>query len=168
MLATNMSGTILIRDDASLPAGLAIEREVFLPGWKAVKNFDGYELGREIEEAKWHFFYLAGEIRVAVLGRDRSKTLRRAVKCVLAKHAEQKFNSLEITKVVSKQFLGVPFMNVTAHSRHIQQGICLVPAKDVVLGMPVPADQENNLGSSREQHHAEETMKQHTVLISSS
>jgi hypothetical protein len=161
MSSNNASGTILIRENTLLPAGLAIESEGFLPGWKAVRNFDQYELGRKIEEANWNFFYLAGEIRVTVLGRDRPETLRRAVQCVLAKHAEQKFNSLEITKIVSKQFLGVPFMNVTAHSRHIQQGICLVPAKDVVPGMPVPADQENR-------HHAEETIKQHTVLISSS
>jgi Na+-translocating ferredoxin:NAD+ oxidoreductase RnfA subunit len=57
------------------------------------------------------------------------------VKCVLAKQEGQKFNSLEVTKVVSKRFLGIPFMGVTAHSRHIQQGIGLVPAKDFVLRM---------------------------------
>jgi hypothetical protein len=38
-------------------AGRLGDRErSFLPGWKAVKNFDGYEVGRKIEEAKWHFF----------------------------------------------------------------------------------------------------------------
>src|SRR6266849_7676827 len=136
MLATNMSGTILVRENTLLPAGLAIESEAFLPGWRVVKNLDGSALARTIEGANWNFFYLAGEMRVTVLGRDRSGTLRKAVKRVVAKQEEQ-FNSLEITRVVSKRFLGIPFMNVVAHSRHIQQGIYLVPPKDFVLGMPV-------------------------------
>jgi hypothetical protein len=136
MSANNISQTILIRENSHLPADLAIETEVFLPGWRIVKNLDRSALTRKIEGANWNFFYLAGEIRATVLGRDRSGTLHRAVKCVLAKQEGQKFNSLEITKVDSKRFLGIPFMSVTAHSRHIQQGIGLVPAKDFVLRMP--------------------------------
>ena len=167
MLATNMSGTILIRENTLLPAGLAIASELFLPGWRVVKNLDGSGLARSIEGANWNFFYLAGAMRVTVLGRDRLGTLRRAVKRVLAKQEEQ-FNSLEITKVVSKRFLGIPFMNVVAHSRHIQQGIYLVPINDLVSGMPVPAAPETRLDSGREQHHVEVTAKQHTALISSS
>src|SRR5882672_3462446 len=99
MSTNNTFGTILIRENALLPAGLAIESEVFLPGWRVVKNLDGYGLGQKIYETKWYFFYLAGEIRAIALGRDRSGTLRRAVKRVLAKREGQEFNSLEITKV---------------------------------------------------------------------
>jgi hypothetical protein len=159
MLATNKSGTILIRDNTPLPAGMAIERDVFLPAWKAVKDLDGYQLGRKIEGAEWNFFYLAGEIRVTVLG-SGSKTLRRAVKCVLAKQGKQ-FNSLEITSVISKRFLGLPFVSVVAHTRHIQQGICLVPTKDFVSEKPVPA----TLQTKRQ---VEAATKQDTALISNS
>src|SRR6266403_1805923 len=136
MSSMNQTRTVFIREDTRLPATLPIESEAFLPGWRVVKNLDRSALARNIEGANWNFFYLAGEIRATVLGRDRSGTLRRAVKCVLAKQEGQKFNSLEITKVVSKRFLGIPFMSVTAHSRHIQQGVGLVPAKDFVLRMP--------------------------------
>ena len=108
-------------------------------------------------------------MRATVLGRDRSGTLRRAVKCVLAKQKGQKFNSLEITKVVSERFLGIPFMSVTAHSRHIKQGVGLVPAKDFVLRMPVAAAPESGLGSGGERLHAEvATRQQYMALISSS
>src|SRR6266446_2106323 len=141
----NRTITIFIKEDTPLPANLPIESEAFLPGWRVVKNLDRSALARNIEGANWNFFYLAGEIRATVLGRDRSGTLRRAVKCVLAKQEGQKFNSLEITKVVSKRFLGIPFMSVTAHSRHIQQGIGLVPAMDFVLRMPVAATPESGL-----------------------
>jgi len=167
MSANNRSGTILIRENTLLPAGLAIESEVFLPGWRAVRNLDGYGLDRKIEQAKWNFFYLAGEIRATVLGRDRSKTLGRAVKRVLAKQPMQ-FNSLEITRVVSKRFLGIPFMSVAAHTRHIQQGICLVAAKSFALGMPASAMPESMPTSGGELRHAEVITKQYTVLISSS
>ncbi len=136
MLDINRTMTIFIKEGTPLPANLPIESEAFLPGWRVVKNLDRSTLARNIEGANWSFFYLAGGIRATVLGRDRSGTLRRAVKCVLAKQEGQKLNSLEITKVVSKRFLGIPFMSITAHSRHIQQGIGLVPAKDFVLRMP--------------------------------
>src|SRR5207302_9290402 len=156
MSANNTSGTILIRENTLLPAGLAVESEVFLPDWRVVKNLDRSTLARNIEGANWNFFYLAGEIRATVLGRDRSGTLRRAVRRVLAKQKGQKFNSLEITNVVSKRFLGIPFINITAHLRHIQQGIGLVPAKDSALRMPVGAPNE------------EMATKRYTALIPSS
>ena len=154
MLANNTSRTILIREKTHLPAGLSIESEAFLPGWRVVKNLDGYGLGRKIEEAKWNFFYLVGEIGAIALGPEGLGTLRRAVKCVLAKQEGQKFNSLEITKVVSKRFLGIPFMSVTAHFRHIQQGICLVPTKNFVLRIPAAPN-------------GEVTTRQYSALISS-
>src|SRR6266849_5047559 len=163
----NRAMAILIREDTPLPANLPIESEAFLPGWRVVKDLDRATLARNIEGANWSFFYLAGEIRVTVLGRDRSGTLRRAVKCVLAKQEGQKFNSLEITKVVSKRFFGIPYMSVTAHSRHIQQGVGLVPAKDFVLRRPAAAP-ESKLDSGREKHHAEGATKQYTALISTS
>jgi len=167
MSATNMSGTVLIRENTLLPASLAIKSEVFLPDWRVVKNLDSLVLAQNIEGANWNFFYLAGEIRATALGRDRSGTLRKAVKRVLAKQ-EKQFNSLEITKVVSKRFLGIPFMSVAAHTRHIQQGICLVAAKDFISGMAVPAAPKRRPNSSREQGHAEVITKPHPVLISSS
>src|SRR5260370_35376443 len=122
---TNRTMNIFIKEHTPLPANLPTESEAFLPGWRVVKNLDRSTLTRNIESANWSFFYLAGEIKATVLGRDRSGTLRRAVKCVLAKQEGQNLNSLEITKVVSKRFLGIPFLCVTAHSLHIQQCILL-------------------------------------------
>jgi hypothetical protein len=156
MSVNNTSGTILIRENTLLPTGLVVESEVFLPGWRVVKNLDRFTLVRNIESANWNFFYMAGETRAIVFGRERIGTLRRAVKRVLAKLKEPNFNSLEITKAVSKRFLGIPFMSVATHSRHIQQGIGLIPAKDSVLRVPVAVP--NN----------EVATKQYTALISSS
>src|SRR6267154_2685232 len=119
MSSINRTRTVFFREDTQLPATLAIESEAFLPGWRIVKNLDRQALTREIEAANWNFFYLAGEIRATVFGRERPGALRRAVKCVLAKQEGQKFNSLDLTRIVSKWFLGIPFMSVAVHSRHI-------------------------------------------------
>ena len=154
MLSINRTRTVFIREDTPLPA-LSIESEAFLPGWRVVKNPDRQALTRSVEGANWNFFYLAGEMRATVFGREGLGALRRAVKCVLAKQEGQKFNSLEITKIVLKRFLGIPFMSVAAHSRHIQQGVGLVPAKDFVLRMPPAPNGEVATG-------------QYTALISSS
>ena len=139
MSANSTYGAILIRDNTLLPPGLAVESESFLPGWKAVKNLDGYGLARKMEEAKWNYFYLAGVTRIMVLGREGPKTVRRAVRRALADLDRLRFNSLEITNVVSKRFLGIPFTSVAIHSRHIQEAIGLVPTKEFVLSMPAPA-----------------------------
>ena len=136
MSSINRTRTVFIREDTRLPTTLSVESEAFSPGWRVVKNLDRQALTREVEGANWNFFYLAGEMRATVFGREGLGALRRAVKCVLAKQEGQKFNSLEITKIVSKRFLGIPFMSITAHSRHIQQGIGLASAKDFVLRTP--------------------------------
>jgi hypothetical protein len=168
MSEINRTRTVLIRDGTPLPTTLPIESEAFLPGWRIVKNLDRQALARAVERVGWNIFYLAGEMRAIVWGRERPGTLRRAVKSILAKQEGLKFNSLEVTRVVAKRFLSIPFMSVAAHSRHIQQGLSLVPARDFVLRMPVAEEPSAGLASAGEGHHAEAATKQYTALVSSS
>lgn len=164
MSEINKTRTVFIREGTPLPTMRSMESERFLPGWRIVKNLDRQELTREIEGANWNFFYLAGEIRTIVFGRGGLGTLRRAVKRIAAKQEGQsfRFNSLEITKIASKWFLGIPFTSVTAHSRHIQIGIALIPAKDL-SGRPFAP-----IPSARASHHGEVFAKQYAAVISSS
>lgn len=159
---------IFIKEDTPLPRTLSIESEAFLPGWRVVKNLDPQALTRKVECAKWNFFYLAGEIGATVLGREGIGALRRAVKCVLAKQEGQKFNSLEITKVVSKRFLGIPFVSVTAHARHIQEAICLAPAKDFVKTNSSAIAPRARLNGREEKRHSEMTVEQYSAQVSGS
>lgn len=118
---------MLIKEDTPLLSTITMESEAFLPGWRIVKNLDRQALTREVVEANLKVSYLAGEIRATVFWRKGLRALRRAAECVLARQEEQhfKFNSLEFTKVISKRFLGIPVMSVTAHSRCIQRGFGL-------------------------------------------
>ena len=127
---TIKTGTILIKDGTFLPDALRFESEPCATGWRLVKNLDGYGLGRRVHEAGWTFFCLAGEIKATIFGFDLQKTVRRAVKRILANLKPGEFNSLEITRVASKRFLGLPYASVSAHSRHIQENVFLLRAKD--------------------------------------
>jgi len=130
MAETIKMGTILIKDGTVLPEALQVESEPCAPGWRLVKKPDGYGLGRKIHAAGWTFFCLAGEIKATVFGLGGQKTVRRAVKRILAKLRSEKFNGLEITQVEAKRFLGLPYARVCAHSRHIQENAFLLQSKD--------------------------------------
>jgi hypothetical protein len=130
MPANEPARKLFIREGAILPGGLIIETEAFIPGWRAVRDCDGYRLGRKIEAVKWNFFFLAGEVTATVFGRVGPSTLRRALVRILSKPAARKFNSLEIATTRSRWFLGIPFVTVSANFRHIQQGMALDRAND--------------------------------------
>ncbi|PYV40209.1 MAG: hypothetical protein DMG06_20935 [Acidobacteria bacterium] len=119
------TGTILIEESALLPDSLQFESEPYSKAWRLVKNLDGYGLDRKIREAGWNFFYMAVEIKTSVLGFDGEHSLRRAVNRALARLKSEKFNSLEITQVASKGFMGLRHVTVFAHPRHIQQSVFL-------------------------------------------
>jgi hypothetical protein len=127
---TIKTGTILIKDGTFLPDALRFESEPCATGWRLVKNLDGYGLGRRVHEAGWTVFCLAGEIKATIFGLDVQKTVRRAVKRILANLKPGEFNSLEITHVARKRFLGVRSVTVSAHLGHIQENAFLLQVKD--------------------------------------
>jgi hypothetical protein len=162
----NRTGTILIRTGTPLPPGLTIETEVFLPGWNAVKKLDGYGLGRKMHEVNWNLFYLAGEMRATVVGRAGDGGVRKAVEQILGSLKGRKFNSLEITKVHSKRFFGVPCVRVFAHSRHVQAGQYLAPAKDSFLKTTGGQATVLGPGNSSQEPVADSPTKQYAAAVS--
>ncbi len=123
------AGAVFIKDGTFLPEALHIEDEPCVPGWRLVQNLNGYALDRKVRETGWTFFFLAGEVRSIAFGADEQSTARRAIKRILANPRSKEFNSLEITGVASKSFLGLPYISMRAHSRHVQEGHVLLSAK---------------------------------------
>ena len=66
---------------------------------------------------------MAGEIKATVFGFDRQNALRAALKRLITDVKSQHCNSIEITRVVDKSFLRVPYVSVFAHARHLQKGM---------------------------------------------
>ena len=120
------AGNILIKEGTLLPEALPIESEPCVPRWSLVKKFDGYRLDREIQKTGWTFFCLAGEIGALAFGMNRQKAVRRAVSRILRNQRSGNFNSLQITRIAAKRFVGMPYMSIDAQSRHIERGMVLL------------------------------------------
>ncbi len=125
MADTIKMGTILITEGTLLPESLSLESEAYAYGWRLVKNLDSKGLDQIIGQAGWNFFYVAGVIETNAFGSDEKKTTRKAIKQIIANLKSKNFNCLEITRVAAKRSLGIPYVRVSAHSRHIQEGQAL-------------------------------------------
>jgi hypothetical protein len=118
---TIKAGTIMMKAGTIIPQSLRVETELYSQGWEIINNSDTDAVDRDIRRADWNFFFLAASIQAIALGYWGEKTVRRAMERVLAKAEPSKFNCLEITGISAKQFLGLPYVHVSAHSRHIQK-----------------------------------------------
>lgn len=122
------TGSVLIRDGATLPEGLQIVRESFAPGWKLVTDCDGARLDREIHKAGWRYFCLATVIKATAFGKDRQRMIRRTIERILKNPKLEQFNSLEIVEVGRQDPKAPPRLGrvtVSAQPRHIQQSMFL-------------------------------------------
>src|SRR5207245_6360511 len=100
-------GTILIEEGPRITQLLGLESEPCSGNWRLVKALDGFALDRKIRDAGWNFFFMAAEVKVMFFGALGTKKIQNALKRILAKVRDQKFNGLEVTRIVSKSFLGV-------------------------------------------------------------
>jgi hypothetical protein len=122
-------GAILIEKWPAMTKLLGIESEPYSGSWSLVNAADGFALDRKIHAAGWNFFFMAAEFQVMFLGDRGADRIHSAVTRLLRKVRRQDFNSLEVTGIVAKRFLGVPYTMVSAHSRHIQQSVYMDSAK---------------------------------------
>ena len=118
-------GTILIERQSQMAQVLGLESEPCSGNWHLLKALDVFALDRKSREAGWNFFFMAAEVKVMFFGALGAKKIHNAIKRILGKVGQQHFNALEVTGIVAKRFLGVPYAIVSAHSRHIQQSCYL-------------------------------------------
>jgi hypothetical protein len=125
MTGTVQVGTILIEDRALITHTLGLQSEPYSAHWCVVNALDGLAFDRKIHAAGWNFFFMAAEAKVMFFGAIGAKNIQNAIKRMLEKLKPMNFNCLEVTSIVAKRFLGVPYAVVLAHSRHIQQSCYL-------------------------------------------
>ncbi len=118
-------GTILIADRPLILRALDLESEAYSGTWGVLQSLTSSSLDRKIRGSGWNCFFMAGEVKATVFGGLAAKSVRRALKQILAKVRKPEFNCLEVTRISEDRFLGVPYITVCAHSRHIQQGSLL-------------------------------------------
>ena len=115
------AGSILVEAGTRLPNAMSLHSDASADGWDSV-NGSHRVFEQEIEAAGWTFFFMAGEIKATVFGSDKASTLRIALKRLMAKVKSQHCNSIEITEATGHSFLKMPYISVSAHARHLQQG----------------------------------------------
>ena len=109
---------------------LGLESEPCSAGWRLLEVLDAFALDRKIHAAGWNFFFMATEVKVMFLGSLGAAKIQNALKRILKKVKEQHFNGLEVTEIVSRRFLGVPYVTISAHARHMQPS-CYLDAAEV-------------------------------------
>ena len=114
-------GIILIADGTPMPDSMRLEGPSNSDGWRSMERIEDGDFERRINRAGWIFYLMAGEIKATVFGFDRGKALRAAIKRIIASVKFQRCNSLQITEVTAKSFLKLPYVSVSAQSRHIQE-----------------------------------------------
>jgi hypothetical protein len=129
MPPTVQVGAILIEAGPAMAELFGIESESYSGSWSVVKALNGFALDRKIHAAGWNFFFMAAEVNVMFWGGRGPDTIHNALTRILGKVKGQDFNCLEVTAIVAKRFLGVPYTTVSAHSRHIQQSCNLDSAE---------------------------------------
>lgn len=116
-------GTVLIGEESPRMAEvLALQSEPYFGNWSVLKALDGFTLDRKIHAARWNFLFMADEVKSSFFGAIGEGKIREALRQIARKVRHQNFNCLEVTAIVAKRFLGMPYATVSAHSRHIQQG----------------------------------------------
>ncbi|MFL6305173.1 MAG: hypothetical protein ACJ72H_16705 [Candidatus Sulfotelmatobacter sp.] len=125
MSPTVQVGAILMKDWPGMKKLLGLESEPYSGPWTLLKALDVSDLDRKIHAAGWNFFFMASEVKVIFLGSLGAAKVQHALKRILEKVKQQHFNGLEVTAIVTRRFLGVPYVTVSAHSRHMQQSCCL-------------------------------------------
>ena len=111
-------GAILIEDWPLATQRLGLKSEPYSGKWSLVNTPDSFVLDRKIHAAGWNFFFMATKVKVMFFGALGAKKIQNALKRILGKVKRQHFNALEVTEIVAKRFLGVPYSIVSAHSRH--------------------------------------------------
>ena len=117
-------GTILMGKDTLRPPCFELEDDTYPNAWMSVKhNLTPNELEKELSATGWTLFYLASPISTTAFGFDRVRMIHAAIKRLIAQAKLQRCNCLEIDDVETHSFLGMPYVSVTAHPRHIQRGL---------------------------------------------
>jgi hypothetical protein len=122
MMDAITAGSILVEEGTRLPKSLREPGESNSNGWAAVKGAR-CTFEKTIQEAGWTFFFMAGEIKATVFGFDRQEALRAAFKRLIVDVKSQHCNGIEITQIIDGSFCRLPYVSVSAHARHLQNGM---------------------------------------------
>ena len=118
-------GSILIQEQPLMTQRLGLVSEAYSKSWSLVRAVNGFSLDHKIRAAGWSSFFMASEVQANAFGAVQPGSLRAALQRIFSKVRAEDFNCLEVTGISARDLLGIPYVVVSAHSRHIQKGFRL-------------------------------------------
>jgi len=116
-------GIVLVREGIQFPRPFELKSIASQPGWNIVES-NAVEIDRQVNEAGWHFFWMAAVIKGSSFALNPGKAVAKALGRLLTEVG--RFNAVEIANVRVKSFLGLHYATVRGHARHIQQSPILL------------------------------------------
>lgn len=119
------AGSVLMWKAAARPDSFRDAEQANSPAaWSGVSHtLSPRALDEELSSNGWTFFYLANTVSATACGFNPEKRMASALKQITASVRRQGCNSLQVDAVTTRSFLGIPYLTVTAHPRHIQKGM---------------------------------------------
>lgn len=114
-------GTLLIKDGTVTPQPLQFATPPGLTGWSTLADMTPAQLGKQLDNAGWMFFHMAGGNHANGFGLNAGARMNHALAHVIASTRHAHCNCLEITHIQERSFLGLRYLSLSARSRHIQQ-----------------------------------------------
>jgi hypothetical protein len=108
-----------------IPESVHVQTETFCSDWYTITSLSGDDLDRQLRSDRWNFVFMAGACQAASWGSWSGTAIRCAAIRVLKKSKATKLNAFEITGIRARRFLGVPYVVVSGHSRHVQKSTVL-------------------------------------------
>ena len=116
-------------DQSVLLQALGIPSEAYFGQWRSLGSRESSDLDHKLRAVGWNFFFMAEELKAVVPAWGGQKTIGRGLKRLLARTRRQHFNCMEVSHVLKKHFLGIPYLSIAAHARHMQEGNTLLTSE---------------------------------------
>jgi hypothetical protein len=123
MTQTFKPGTLLVKDGAAILDRLNLVTVPYVRGWVLVEDLDTPGLERKLDKAGLRFSSLEQALQATVGGVGSQETKDRALKGLLRQLQSKPFNCVEVARVGVRRLLGLPYVTISAHVRHIQETV---------------------------------------------
>jgi hypothetical protein len=115
------NGCLFLMKGLIVPPTLCFEGQSYSEGWRLLLSLKSSEIDSRARACGWNFIFLAEAMRRTVFGLGRDRALQKATNKILAEARKNAFNSVEITEITARQFVGLHCVTVAAHSRSLQK-----------------------------------------------
>lgn len=117
-------GDILVAPGTALPLEWQLETGIAGNGWRRLLDvLSQMRRQNHLNASGWTFFFMACPIVVTAFGFSKPKMFDAALIRLIGEAKLQKCNCVQIDDLGVRSFLGIPYVRISAHPRHIQRGM---------------------------------------------